>query len=145
MDTQNSKVYNFIHMTRWDYKIRKTWINDRIFFGLISWKSQILGPIYNFYEKTVKIKSLLKKTLMSRAKISLHLPKFCNFIPKIAISSKFAPNFGFFLKFIKKINIYLFMFYWTFGLILPYEWNCIPLNFVYPKGHPLSFIKNYFY
>ena len=132
-------------MTRWDQKINKTWINDRSFFWLISWKRQILGPIYDFYEKTVKIKSLLIKTHMSRVKISLHLPKFCNSILEITISSKLAPNFGFFMKLTKK-NKHLFIHVLlNFGLILPYEWNCIPLNFVYPKGHPLSFIKNYFY
>ena len=39
------------------------------------------------------------------------------------------------------------MLYCFFGPILSYVQNCIPLNFMYPEGQPLYFIKNkkYFY
>ena len=52
LDTWNSKVYNFIHMTRWDQRSNKTWINDWLFIWQISWKSLILVHIstkFNFF------------------------------------------------------------------------------------------------
>ena len=49
---------------------------------------------------------------MSRAKISLHLPKFCNFIPKIVISSKLAPNFWLFHEiYQKKKHLFIHVFF----------------------------------
>ena len=36
------------------------------------------------------------------------------------------------------------MLYCFFGPILSYVQNCMPLNFMYPKGQPLSFIKSTF-
>ena len=70
-----------------------------------------------FLSKTVKSMTLLQKELMSRANKSLHLSKFCHFTQKIWFSSKFAPKFGFIVKFTKNTKSTLFMFYFDFGLI----------------------------
>ena len=80
------------------------------------------------------------------------MSEFCNnvliftvLIIKIQFLSKLAPNFGFYMKFTKKVNCHLFMFYCFFGPILSYVQNCIPLNFMYLKRQPLNYIKKYFY
>ena len=126
-------------------KFNKTWINKCLFFWSISWKSQNLVPILMklwFLGWNYKI---LANGGLFWPWTWVFLSIMTWFLLLSHKNHKLAPRFGFFMKLTKKMTCHLFMFYWIFGLILPYEWNCIPLNFVYPKGHPLSFIKNYFY
>ena len=56
-----------------------------------------------FMTKTVKIKTLLLKALITMVNKSLPLSKFGHFTKKIGFSSKLAPNFCFFIKLTKKI------------------------------------------